>query len=70
MSKGYECDFVKPIPKVFTDTVRALKEDEKEVFISYAENLEEYNIDISDLLSCLREEMRIPFIKATIASFK
>ena len=30
MSRGYKCDTIRPIPKVFSDVINALNEDEEE----------------------------------------
>ncbi len=69
MSKGYECDIIKPIPKVFSDIVSELNMNEEEAFITYAENLDRNGVNISDVLSGIKKEKRMPFIRASIAPF-
>ena len=69
MSRGYEYDAIRPIPKVFSDTINSLNDKEEEAFITYAENLEDAGVNISEVLSGIESEKRMPFIKASIAPF-
>lgn len=46
-----------------------LLNDKEEAFITYAENLEDVGIDISEVFSGIESEKRMPFIKVSIAPF-